>query len=200
MSETKLELSILWILLDSFEQKLTDMYKYYFLLSLIVLLGCHEQNNNKISPAELVKSREIKKVSEAEILKKGSEIGDKIMQSIVQIVDNRTSQNNDDCDIENWSEIDSLENKVQGNISLVNIESEGLSEMEMQLLEAYQYNLDENIAAIASVQKLDNNSVLYAYSVDKESIVYQQCMDSISRKKAAMWRILLPVKNIVRSL
>lgn len=169
-------------------------------LILLTICSCHEKNKNKISPAELMKSREIKKVSEAEILKEGTVMGDEIRTSLEVIISNQLGSDSSDCNFENWAAMDSIEFTYQSDIRKVNVKSEIKSDLEYQLLEAYQYNLENNLSATPAVQKLDQSTVLFTYPVTKESAVFKYCLDSTSRLSAEMWVIRMPIKEIVNRL
>lgn len=166
----------------------------------MLFFGCHEQNKNKVSTAELMKSREIKKVSEAEILKKGGELGSQILSSLQKVVELKVNADTAICDMTMWTGLDSLAAKYQSKINRVNTLTVDKSNLEFQLLEAYQYNLENQLTPSASIQKLDEKTVVYAYPIDRESNIYNYCMDSISRQKAEMWRIKIPIKEIINRL
>ncbi|WP_422360841.1 hypothetical protein [Reichenbachiella sp.] len=172
------------------------------LLSLAVLftIACHQQNKNKVSPAELMKSREIRKVSEAEILKKGGEIGHEILELVQAISATNLMKDSALCEISEWRDLDSLESAYQVEIQKVNVEFPTNSELDLQLLSAYQYNLENNLDPTPSVQKLDAQSVLYAYPIDASSNIYKYCLDSVQRKQAEMWSIKIPIKEIINRL
>lgn len=169
-------------------------------VGLFLAMACHEKNKNKISPAELMKSREIKKVSEAEILKEGSALGSEIINELNTIVSFRVNEAQTDCTIENWNDLDSLTASHQSSIQRLSKKSEGLSDLEYQLLEAYQYNLDNDLSATPAIQKLDQSTVLYTYPINQESEIFQYCMDSTERLRAEMWAIKIPIKKIVNRL
>ena len=181
---------------------LEESIRNFGLLSLAVLftIACHEQNKNKVSPAELMKSREIKKVSEAEILKKGGEIGQEVLERVQAVSASNLMKDSALCDVSMWRELDSLESAYQAEIQKVNVESLTNSELELQLLSAYQYNLENNLAPTPSIQKQDARTVLYAYPIDSSSNVYKYCLDSVQQKQAEMWSIKIPIKEIINRL
>ncbi|MEP3387637.1 MAG: hypothetical protein ABJO02_05585 [Reichenbachiella sp.] len=174
--------------------------RYYYLILSVFLFACHEQNKNKISPAELMKSREIRKVSEAEILKKGEIIGREILESVIKLSTQKVNDTSTLCDEKDWKELDALVKMNQAKVQRINSKSENLTELELQLLEAYQYNLEQNMKPTGSIQKLDAKTALYAYPVDSNSNIYKYCMDSISRKSAELWTIKIPIKEIINKL
>lgn len=174
--------------------------KYYCLILTVILFACHEQNKNKVSTAELMKSREIKKISEAEILQKGGEIGNEILVLAQAISTANLTNGSTMCEISEWVELDSLESSYQTEIQKVNVESPTISELELQLLSAYQYNLENNLEPTPSVQKQDQITVLYAYPIDSSSNIYKYCMDSVQQRQAQMWTFKIPIKEIIRKL
>lgn len=168
--------------------------------ALLIGASCHEQNKNKITPAELMKSREIRKVSEAEILQKAGELGVLMLDSIRDVVKSKSYSNTMSCEVSQWKELDAIEVDMKAEIKKVNQGSVGISELELQLLSAYQYNLENKLNPTASVQKLDSRTVLFAFPIDSTSNIYKYCLDSIERKNAEMWSIKFPVKEIVKRL
>lgn len=173
--------------------------RYYWLIFSLLFVACHEQNKNKISPAELVKSREIKKVSEAEILRGGSKIGDEILLAVNKIVQKRSERDSGACEPSGWHEMDSLSKAYNSKIQLVRSSSKN-EQLEAQLLDAYQYNLENDLAPTPSIQKLDNKTVLYAYPIGKGTTLYKYCMDSARRKNAEMWSLKIPIKEVINGL
>ncbi|MEO9966003.1 MAG: hypothetical protein ABJF11_09455 [Reichenbachiella sp.] len=174
--------------------------RYSWMIVLLVTMACHEQNKNKVSPAELVKSREIKRVTEGEILQGGTILGEEIMQVLDSIIQNKASGDKMDCEFSKWVEIDSLESSYQTDIRYVNSSSTEKVELEFQLLDAYQYSLENDLAPRASVQKLDAKTVLYAYPIDESSTIYTHCLDSTGRTQAQIWSLKMPIKLIINRL
>ncbi|WP_456459849.1 hypothetical protein [Reichenbachiella sp.] len=174
--------------------------RYYYLILSVFLFACHEQNKNKISPAELMKSREIRKVSEAEILKKGEIIGREMLESVIKLSTQKVNDTSTLCDEKGWNELDALIKRNGAKVERINSKSENLTELELQLLEAYQYNLEQNMNPTSSIQKLDAKTALYAFPIDSSSNIYKYCMDSVSRKSAELWTIKIPIKEIINKL
>ena len=169
-------------------------------LALLFTMACHEQNKNKVSTAELMKSREIKKISEAEILQKGGEIGNELLEQIQIISGSNLTIGSKLCEISKWEELDSIATNYQADIQKINVNSPISSELEVQLLSAYQYNLENYLKPTPSVQKLDAKTVLYAYPIDTSSNIYKYCLDSAERIRAEMWSIKIPIKEIIKQL
>lgn len=161
----------------------------------ILALGCHEQNKNKISPAELVKSREIKKVSEADLLKGAGLMAEEIIGKLDSLVDQRMNKDSIDCNTESWPAVDTLSKEYKAKIRLIRLASTNLSELEYQLLEAYQYNLENSLALTTSVQKLDERSVLYTSPLSAGD--WGHCQDS---KGPRIWSLKISIKEIISRL
>lgn len=174
--------------------------KNWYLIFCLALLSCHERNNNKVSPAELMKSREIRKVSEAEILQKGSQLGKETLALLLSVVSKRFGNDTLSCDMSQWTELDTLGAGHEMDINQINEKTAGLTELELQLLSAYQYNLENQIVPTSAVQKLDDKTVLFVYPISAESDIYQYCLDSMSRQAAHLWRFKIPIKAIISQL
>ncbi|MEP2024985.1 hypothetical protein, partial [Reichenbachiella sp.] len=131
----------------------------------LLFSACHEQNKNTVSTAELMKSREIKKVSDAEILKKGGEVGNQILSAVLEIASRNVNTETVNCEVDSWKAIDSLETTYQSRIERLNSNNQLISELELQLLAAYQYNLENNEKPTSSIQKLNSKTILYTYPI-----------------------------------
>ncbi|UXX80485.1 hypothetical protein N7E81_05155 [Reichenbachiella carrageenanivorans] len=173
---------------------------YRLICAVLILTACHDQNKNTISTVELMKTQEIKKVTEAEILQGGSLIGGEVMKVINQVIQKNINPDSPTCDISKWDELDTLAQFYKVEIDKVGNQTPNKSDLEFQLLEAYQYNLENDLTATAAVQKADRKTVLYAYPIAKNDLVYKYCMDSTQQTKAEMWRLKIPIKEIILRL
>lgn len=176
------------------------MMRYYWWIIFLLTASCHEQNKNKVSTAELVKSREIRQISEAMLLNAGATLGDEIMMKISTSIQTKNLDDSISCDINRWTLLDSLEKAYESEIKVIDQGIANMTTLEYQLLEAYQYNLDNDLKMSSSIQKLDKKTVLYTWPVGKESKLYQQCLDSASRQKVKMWCLKIAVKHIIQQL
>lgn len=173
---------------------------YRLVCVFLILSACHDQNKNTVSTVDLMKTQEIKKVTEAEILQGGSLIGGEVMKVINQMIIKNIKPDSQACDIAKWSELDTLAQFYAIEIDKVGNLTTDKSDLEFQLLEAYQYNLENDLAATAAVQKADNQTVLYAYPIAKNDLIYKYCLDSTQQTKAEMWRFKVPIKEIILRL
>lgn len=163
-------------------------------------MACHEQNKNKVSPAELMKAREIKKVSEAEILQKGDLIGNEVLKHLNSLEVKHINSDTMQCDFNQWMGLDSLKENYDVDIQRISSKSSQLSELELQLLSAYQYNLENELEATASIQKLDAKTIIFAFPVDVKSMTYTFCLDSLEKQEAHIWSIRIPIKEVIHRL
>jgi len=127
---------------------------------------------------EEIKSREIKKVTEAEILSKVHEIGNKIAVSakrtlgknLQNAIQNGGVENAIGfCNINALPLIDSLSNSFGAKIKRVSLKARNPNDipnnLERELLEAYAYQWKDSIPLKTNVQALEGNKYLFTLPI-----------------------------------
>jgi len=144
-------------------------------LFLLVLLytGCDDQRADRTGFKEEKAKRELKKVSEAEIMNEATRIGQTIVNEAEKFLEDKSSdfmENHTDDPLRkanvSWIHaMDSLEKLYDAEIRYLSLitskDSHVISPVEAELLDAYQYNIEKNISLSENIQKTDNNHLLY---------------------------------------
>lgn len=136
--------------------------------------GCdNSQKIDRTGYKEEKARRELKKVSEAEILNEAIRIGNLISVDAENYLKQKSGNVLEDhindpvrkANI-NWiHDMDSLEKVYEAEINYLSLitskESQIISPMEAELLDAYQYNIDKNISLTENIQKTEKGNLLY---------------------------------------
>lgn len=160
------------------------MKKHLFpLLLLFSLYSCGDQKIDTTKARQEMEDREIKVVSDAEIVERAMEIGLNISKDFsIQVVPEPLSETlvlNTDFGT------DSLYQKHRYFFD----DPEDLSGKALQVFEAYRYNRENSIVSEPNLQKLNDGKVLY-YTTPMYA-------DSVI---VGMWAIEIPRKRVVLSI
>lgn len=178
--------------------------------SALSFVGCDDLNQsekNTQAIKEAIKSREIKKVSDADILTKGEQLGSSLgrdatkplMMNFAGIKENQTLDTLQRLAAA-WSDSISLV-KPEQIVFVSSKEKEGISNLEIQLIEAYEYNLEHNLPAKGAVQFVNGKErVLFTYPLVINKDTCPSCLQEDGSKLLGMWSIEFTVKEIVAEL
>lgn len=150
------------------------MKKYTFLITLSFLLvnACGDQKIDTEKAKAEMKAREIKKVSDAEILEKAMEIGNELAKDF--------SYSTDATVLETGA-------RFSSKLYLFDSEASGKTQ---QILAAYKYNAANDIASEPNVQVLEDPTI----------ILYSKPAFNQANVPIGMWAIELPRKEVVLSI
>ncbi|HYG38009.1 MAG TPA: hypothetical protein VD908_05290 [Cytophagales bacterium] len=134
-------------------------FNYFFLILFVALFNCGKTERvDTESVKDAMKSREIKKVSDAEIIEKGLKKGKEDFRLLLECINKnqQKSRSYAQCLIpERSSMIDTLKIFIPGS-------SPGdFKKVEKELIEAYQYTFSQNQSLHPNIQDLDNDLILY---------------------------------------
>ena len=188
--------------------------KYSFVIFGILLIGsvfgCEStQKIDKEALAASKRSQEIKRLSQADITEAAFMLGRAQMNSAkrsFQILRDSIC----DLDVENLKkycqekgllEKDSVYYTRNCVINRYSVNSKGLTNIEQQLMEAYQYNSQNALLMTDNVQKLDK-AYLFTQPILAEEMGCINCFDlpadSIDSKElVGMWSITIPSKELI---
>lgn len=168
----------------------------FIYISFIFIFSCEPSGKkpSEMSPQELVKSREIRKISDVKILETGKNFGDEIIN---WINDRMISSSNPDSinfrKILNEVQTDSSILKPSITLKLILIDSGNKiyepDSIESQILEACIFSLDNGIAISETVQMSDDNKAVRYI----EPIL-------VNQKLNGLWSLKIPKKLIVTSI
>lgn len=163
---------------------------------LISLFGCGLENQRVQSESvkEEMKNREIKRISEAQILEKANELGNLIALKSQEILSknliNKIESNNINdaivfCNENSSSLIDSLRNKYGVTIKRVSLKNRNPenqpNELESQIIDAYLYNIENNIELSDNVQILENK-VYFTRPITIQGELCLKCHGTIGKE------------------
>lgn len=150
-----------------------------------------------MSPQELVKSREIKKISDIDIL----EFAEKKGKALMTLIDNKIlllPKNNTLDSVNFFSVYSAIKNDsafldYEVNLRLISAyisNKEGQPDLvEAQIIEAYNYNLENNLPVSESIQLLE----------DKTHVLFTKPI-VINNRLAGMWSLKLSKKEIIANM
>lgn len=153
------------------------------ILLIFTLISCGDQKIDTTKAREEMENREIKVVSEAEIIERALEIGNTLYKSFsIEVVPEPITKTY-------------VINTNFGNDSIYQKhrylfdDPEDLGGKPLQVFEAYRYNRDNGLVSEPNVQKLDDGKMLY-YTAPMYA-------DSLM---VGMWAIEIPRKKVVLSI
>ncbi|MFD2199963.1 Tll0287-like domain-containing protein [Shivajiella indica] len=213
---------------------------FYILLLLIGLFGCG--SNEKVSKEvfdQVNKSMEIKKVNEADLIKEALKWGDEIsleaQNQLITALQNAIEEKGvpgaiDFCNIRALPILDEVGSRYNVKIRRASHRYRNPNdkplEFEELILDAYAYNLENNISNEPNIQKLENGEILfYSKAIQIPSTLCLNCHGNIGKEispetekklkelypedKATghqlgdlrgMWSIQIPKKEVVKRM
>ena len=146
-----------------------------FFIIIVLFWNCTtDKKVNTEAVQQEIASREIKKVSEAEILEKATEIGNEISAAAKMTLGKNLKAALSDGGVENAISfcnlnamplVDSLNKKFDARIKRVTLKTRNPNDfpndIERKILDAYAYQWKDSIALKENVQKLDSDNYLF---------------------------------------
>lgn len=135
---------------------------YFFLISTITLFNCGQ--TEKVDTKQVkdaLKRREIKKISEAEIMEAGIKKGKETCQTLITCFNKNSIENL------NYKQcLDSTTLSLIDTVKIISLESSNdLRDVEKDLFEAYNYDFTNKQQLFPNLQELNNEMLLYTYPV-----------------------------------
>ncbi|MEO1051563.1 MAG: hypothetical protein AAFX87_13110 [Bacteroidota bacterium] len=157
----------------------------YFVLLLIVLSACNKaplSDEQRKAMSEEKKAREIKKISEGDIMAAGTKRGQEIYQAVLQAVPADSLGNGSYVE----SKADSLSKIYDEQIIWVTeTNSASLDEKSKAIWDAYVYNAEQGESVSENMQKIGDKHLLYSQPIVKGG------------QLLGMWSILLLKKKVI---
>jgi hypothetical protein len=164
----------------------------------IILLSFFAACNKTISKEEQkaineeLASRKIRRITDAQIYDAAMKMGDSIastsqkklgMTLMHEVKNNGLAKALEYCNINAYPLVDSLSEYFDADIKRASLRSRNPNdqpnEMEKQLLDAYQYNLEQGLELTAGVQKIDESSYLYTKPILLNNGLCLQCHGNV---------------------
>lgn len=207
----------------------------------IVFSSCEPPTKDQRKSQELqeeIENREIKKVSEGDISAAAEKLGAEIAMSTKKTLASnlkRAIQNEgvasaiEFCNIAAYPLVDSLQKKYNAQIRRTTLKTRNPNdkpnELERQILEAYQYNFENEQPLTDNIQEVDDQFILYTKPISIENALCLNCHGEVGKQVAletyelikklypedeavgyqqgdfrGMWSIMLDKREIVKSL
>jgi hypothetical protein len=209
--------------------------KIFCLFILLLIFGCNKSRPVKNEAMrEEIASREIKRISEAEIVNEAYTAGQNIAQAAEEFIHDKSSEsliNKDSTKIAlsyiSWlHNVDSISKAYDAEVKIIGISRPQInaSPMEAELLDAYQYNVEQNIELTDNIQKVERERLLYTKPLYIKNSTCLKCHGSINELNSdtlkflennypdanitgykineiiGMWSIMLSQKKIIQQL
>ena len=212
------------------------MYKILMYLVMIGLAACSADSNKTVDREKVrqeMKDREIKRVSEPELMDAAFRTGASLAGVAEEVLSKKlegfydtivSNANNQD----KWvihppvsqvimPVLDSLSQLTGHSVALFSLKLKGLYtdtlDVEKQLLEAYQYNIDNELPSEDNVQRLGTDQLIFTRPVTSKSSVclpalveevFDQAPDTLENSRSdyfcGMWSVRLSKRLLIRSL
>lgn len=159
------------------------MKKLFSLFLLFLACSCGDQKIDTTQARKEMEDREIKVVSDAEILERAMEIGNTLSKTFsIEVIPEPLSQTH-------VVNTDFGPDSVYQKHRYFFDDPEGLSGKALQIFDAYKYNKENNIISEPNIQLLDEGKMLY-YTTP----MYTDTL------MVGMWAIEIPRKSVVLSI
>ncbi len=151
-----------------------------FLLASLIICSC-DSGQERWQSKELKKeiaSRKLKRVSEADILGLASELGNMIATEAQKRLGSQLKKSLQNggpveairfCNVNAYPLLDSFRNSYNVEIRRVSLRirnpNDTPSEMEAQILDAYQYNIENDIPLDDNLQKIGDTAILFSRAI-----------------------------------
>lgn len=166
----------------------TVFYSIIILVSLITLSCSSDKKIDSKAVREEIKSREIIKITDAELLVKVHEIGKEIALNAKKILGKNLKRSIKNvgvinaiefCNINAMPLTDSLKSDLGVDIKRVTLKARNPkdipNELEKELLEAYAYQWNDSMQLQSNVQEIDDNRYLYTLPILIDSPLCLNC-------------------------
>jgi len=166
---------MVWIFQVYLPKNINVIVSSILFISISLLFGCDlKQQKQSEALKNEIDQREVKKVSEAELLEIGRELGDSIANAaqsalasnlVAAVKRGGLSEAVDFCHINASPIVDSLINKYNATIKRTSFKirnpADKPSELEAEILDAYHYNLENGLEMTSNVQETENAQILF---------------------------------------
>jgi uncharacterized cupredoxin-like copper-binding protein len=143
---------------------------------LVIWSGCNKtiSKEDQLAINEEIQSRKIRRITDAQLYEAALNLGNQISETSQKTLGaelmEQVSQNGPEsalkyCNLKAYPIVDSLSQQFKAKIRRASLNARNPedepSDLERQLLEAYEYNLENALEVSPGVQKLDDGSFLY---------------------------------------
>ncbi len=174
----------------------SNLNRSFFILLLILFCGCGEKNNNRNNPAflEELANREIKKVSDADIMKAAYDEGKEISNTLQNFISARLQEHIQEtgiqealkyCNVEAYAITDSISSLSSAGVRRTSLKTRNKlndpDSLETMLLDSYLYNVENGVALDDNVQQVDEEYLLYTKPIVLNNPLCLQCHGEVGK-------------------
>lgn len=153
---------------------------------------------------ELVKSEKIKRITKADINTKAEALGSQLADSLTATFLKTPATS---C---NWQEnalVQSIEKEYGVKIRLLGMAdaladaqaNKNLYAKEIEVLEAYAYNVENKLSVSSNLQKMGDSLLIYTVPVDAKTNLGKSCFGN-ETQDFAIWSLVFPSKEVIRRM
>jgi hypothetical protein len=178
------------------------------LTAILLLSGCNYEQRSSSDAAKIadeMKSRQIKRITDSDVMLIAGDWGSAIAQQAEQILIAQLQENPsniaDVCQLKNIFAIDSLAQNygiIIGLLTSKDLQNKTLDPKELEILAAYIYNAEKKLLQSSNLQRLGDSVLVYNAPIDTGSIICKRCLEGESRLPLALWRIKFNKRELVR--
>lgn len=164
----------------------------FFMTQVFFLLSCSAfEGKQKTNVNEIIKTQEIRQLSQADVMLAAESFGESILEKI-----NASTVNCDSLRFKSY--IDSLSITFEGKITLGKSRGDFLLKEEKDLLDAYEYNVNQNVKSRNAIQMLDSKTAIYSVPFFDS----KYCEDRMSQDSTSltMLSIVYPTKSAINNM
>ncbi len=169
----------------------------YFILFSLILLACNPRmdEKNRKAAQEGLKNQEIKQVTDAEIIeeayKRGRIISEASQKALGSKLTHAIAEGGvpyaiEFCNVVAYDLVDSLSKAYMAQVKRVSLDlrnpKDAPDELEKQILQAYQYSLNQGMELTDNVQMLENNQLLYSKPIVISTGLCLNCHGEIGKQ------------------
>lgn len=151
--------------------------------ALLTACGPQEDHTDRVALAKEMRGRKLKRVTDAQIMSLAAEEG---IKAVAQLQPLLTVPESGDCDSIRIN--GALQNEVVADYRFICRPMPDMHPKALEIWNAYNYNVQQNIAIGENIQKLENGQLLYTAPVMHNG------------KFIGMWSIVLDKKEMIRRL
>ena len=159
-----------------------------FFIAVLISCGGEQSQLDSESLKEEMSNREIKRISESDIMQRAYELGDEVATQAQIALGSKLKTAMQDggpvsaiefCNVNAYPLLDSLRLKYQVSIKRASFRTrnpqDSPTEMEALLLEAYQYNVENSLELKDNLQKLGDTAILFSRPIVLNNAMCLNC-------------------------
>lgn len=173
---------------------------FFFLISLFFISCSNIERMDTKRMKELVKSEKIKRITKADINTKAEALGSQLADSLTATFLKTPATS---CNWQNNDLVQSLTKEYGVKIRLLGMadaqEDKNLYAKEIEVLQAYAYNVENKLSVSSNLQKMGDSLLIYTVPVDAKTNLGKSCFGNETHD-FAIWSLVFPSKEVIRRM